>query len=46
MRLFRLLRNRIRALLGRDAVVDEIHEEIQFHLDARILEHQRRGAVA
>jgi len=43
MRLFRILRNRIRALVGRDGVVDEIHEEIQFHLDARSVEHQRRG---
>jgi putative ABC transport system permease protein len=43
MRLFRILRNRLRALFGRDVVVDEIHEEIQFHLDARIVEHQRRG---
>ena len=43
MRLFRIVRNRIRALVGRDGVVDEIHEEIQFHLDARSVEHQRRG---
>ena len=43
MRFFRILRNRLRALFGRDVVVDEIHEEIQFHLVARIVEHQRRG---
>jgi predicted permease len=43
MRLFRILRNRLRALLGRDAVVDEIQEEIQFHIDERSVEYQRRG---
>jgi putative ABC transport system permease protein len=43
MHLLRILRNRLRALLGRDVVVDEIHEEIQFHLDERIVEHERRG---
>src|SRR5260221_3201912 len=43
MRFCRLLRNRLRALLGRDVVVDEIREEIQFHLDQRIVEHERRG---
>jgi predicted permease len=43
MRLVRILRNRLRALLGRDVIVDEIHEEIQFHLHERIVEHERRG---
>jgi predicted permease len=43
MRWFRILRSRLRALIGRDGVIDEIHEEIQFHLDARIVDHQRRG---
>lgn len=43
MRVFRVLRNRLRALLGRDVVVDEIYEEIQFHLDERTVEHERRG---
>src|SRR5260221_3967488 len=43
MRFFRILRDRLRALLGRDVVVDEIREEIQFHLDQRIVEHERRG---
>jgi predicted permease len=43
MRAFRILRDRLRALLGRNVVVDEIHEEIQFHLRERIGEHERRG---
>jgi putative ABC transport system permease protein len=43
MRLVRILRDRLRALFGRDVVSGEIHEEIQFHLDARIAEHERRG---
>src|SRR6187431_36630 len=43
MRVFRILRDRLRAILGRNVVVDEIHEEIQFHLRERISEHERRG---
>jgi predicted permease len=43
MRAFRILRDRLRAILGRNVVVDEIHEEIQFHLHERISEHERRG---
>ena len=43
MRLFRIVRTRLRALFGRDVVVDEIQEEIRFHLGERIVEHERRG---
>jgi putative ABC transport system permease protein len=43
MRLIRILRDRFRALFGRDIVADEIREEIQFHLEERIREHERRG---
>jgi putative ABC transport system permease protein len=43
MRVVRILRDRLRALFGGDVVSGEIHEEIQFHLDERIGEHERRG---
>jgi predicted permease len=43
MHAYRLLRDRLRALMGRDVIADEIHEEIQFHLGERIREHERRG---
>jgi predicted permease len=43
MRLFRILRDRLRALLGRDVVSAEIDDEIQFHLSERAVEHERRG---
>jgi predicted permease len=43
MSLFRILRDRLRALLGRDVVAEEIHEEIQFHLRARIEEQELHG---
>src|SRR4051812_1762879 len=43
MHAYRLLRDRLRALLGRDAIAEEIHEEIQFHLSERIRELERRG---
>lgn len=43
MHLFRLLRDRLRALLGRDGVAEEIHEEIQFHLGERMREYEHRG---
>ena len=39
MALFR----RLRALLRRDAITDEIREEMEFHLEMRIDEMQRRG---
>jgi putative ABC transport system permease protein len=42
----RILRDRLRALFWRDGVTDEIQEEIQFHLDARVTEHERRGMPA
>jgi len=34
---------RLRALLRRDAIADEIREEMEFHLEMRIDELQRRG---
>jgi putative ABC transport system permease protein len=40
---YRLLRDRLRALLGRDGIAEEIHEEIQFHLGERMREYERRG---
>lgn len=43
MHAYRLLRDRLRALLGRDAIAEEIHEEIQFHLSERTREYERRG---
>jgi predicted permease len=43
MHAYRLLRDRLRALMGRDVIADEIHEEIQFHIGERIREHERRG---
>lgn len=43
MRALRVLRDRIRALVGRDTVADEIHEEVQFHLDSRIRDLEQRG---
>ena len=43
MHVYRLLRDRLRALLGRNVIADEIHEEIQFHLSERIREYERRG---
>lgn len=45
-RLWRILRGRWRALTRRSVVIDEIEEEIQFHLARRIEEHQRRGLDA
>ena len=39
----RALRDRLRGVARRDVVTDEIHEEIQFHLDRRVEEHERRG---
>ena len=43
MHVYRLLRHRLRALLARDVIADEIHEEIQFHLGERVREYERRG---
>jgi predicted permease len=43
MRALRVLRDRIRALVGRDVVADEIHEEVQFHLESRIRDLERHG---
>lgn len=38
--------SRIRALFRRDAITDEISEELQFHIDARADEWRRRGIPA
>jgi predicted permease len=46
MRRLRILRDRIRALVARNVVTDEIHEEIQFHIDRRTAELQRQGLAA
>jgi predicted permease len=43
MYVYRLLRDRLRAVLGRNVIAEEIHEEIQFHLSERIREYERRG---
>jgi predicted permease len=37
---------RLRALFRRDAVAGEIHDELQFHLQMRIEEYERRGHSA
>jgi len=36
----------VRGLLRRNAVADEIREEMQFHIDARIDEYRRQGLAA
>ena len=41
--LLRTLRTRVRALLRRDAVTDEISEELRFHLEQRASELERQG---
>jgi predicted permease len=43
MRLLQSLVARVRALLRRDAVADEIREELDFHLRSRIDQYQREG---
>ena len=46
--MFRVLKDRIRALVGRDVVADEIREELQFHEDrlAERLEREGRSPSA
>ena len=41
--LLRTLRARVRALLRRDAVADEISEELRFHLEQRTSDFERQG---
>jgi hypothetical protein len=43
---FAALAARIRALFRRDAIVDEIREEMDFHLDMRAGEYAERGVDA
>jgi predicted permease len=43
LRLIRLVRARVRALVHRDAVADEIQEELEFHLQMRTQEYRRNG---
>src|SRR5579872_1128287 len=42
-RMLRLLRARVRALFRRDAVADEIREELEFHLRMRTEDYERAG---
>lgn len=46
MEAIRLVLARLRALFRRDATTDEIHEELQFHVDMRTDEYARRGLDA
>jgi hypothetical protein len=39
----RLVRARLRALVRRNAIADEIREELDFHLEARAREHESHG---
>ena len=41
--LLRHLRARVRALLRRDVITDEISEELRFHLEMRVQELEQRG---
>jgi putative ABC transport system permease protein len=43
MRALRTALARVRALWRRDVIADEINEELQFHLEMRVDEHERRG---
>jgi hypothetical protein len=46
MRLLRLLRVRLHALVRRDVVAGEIREELEFHLRSRIDQYEREGYSA
>jgi putative ABC transport system permease protein len=43
MRWFRILRDRLRALFGRDHVTGEIHDELAHHVDLATADYVRRG---
>ncbi|HEX5217463.1 MAG TPA: ABC transporter permease [Vicinamibacterales bacterium] len=43
MELLRVLRDRLRALVNRDGVSSEIRDELQFHVDMRAADLERRG---
>ena len=43
MRWFRILRDRVRALFGRERVAGEIHDELAHHVDLATADYMRRG---
>ena len=43
MHYLRCVLAKVRALFRRDVVAGEIHDEMQFHVDMRAEEYERRG---
>jgi len=43
MGVFRSIAARIRAIARRDAIAGEIHDELRFHVDARVEQYEREG---